>query len=106
MIVTGSNILNSLGGLFEGKRLRMRSNLMYPRIVYEPAILLNLFVRFSWILLIAPTEWFKLQNSTAIVYYIAISEMIRRSVWCLFRVENEMVNNIGQFRAVREVPLP
>lgn len=37
---------------------------------------------------------------------IALSEITRRGIWTLFRVENEHCTNVGRFRASRDVPLP
>ncbi|KAL8865215.1 MAG: hypothetical protein Q9198_009425 [Flavoplaca austrocitrina] len=37
---------------------------------------------------------------------ISLSEVGRRAMWTLFRVENEHCTNVGRFRASRDVPLP
>lgn len=92
-------------GLFDGSK-KLRATLIYPRYFYVPAIIFNLVVRFSWVLLISPLGWLKREEVPTLALVLAFLEMARRFVWCLFRVENEMVTNIGQFRAVREVPLP
>ena len=34
---------------------------------------------------------------------LAIMEVIRRFIWNFFRLENEHLNNAGQFRAVRDI---
>lgn len=41
-----------------------------------------------------------------VAFFIALSEVLRRGLWTLFRVENEHCNNVGRFRASRDVPLP
>jgi hypothetical protein len=74
--------------------------------VYIPAIILNILLRFSWVLLISPDQWLETDQFQGLIFGLAVLEMIRRFIWALFRVENEMVNNIGQFRVVREIPLP
>merc|ERR1711990_128481 len=33
-------------------------------------------------------------------------ETFRRIMWNCFRVENEQLHNVGQYRAIKEVPLP
>jgi heme exporter protein D len=37
---------------------------------------------------------------------LALCEIYRRFVWNIFRVENEFLNNVGQYRAIRDLPLP
>ncbi|KAJ3225987.1 hypothetical protein HK099_005812 [Clydaea vesicula] len=60
---------------------------------------------FSWVFLLSPNNW-GLVNSQLLVFILAFLELLRRFNWTLFRMENEMTNNIGNYRAVREVPLP
>ncbi len=36
---------------------------------------------------------------------LAILEVFRRFVWNFFRLENEHVNNVGEFRAVRDISI-
>lgn len=33
-------------------------------------------------------------------------EIFRRGIWNMFRMENEQINNIGRFRAIKEAPVP
>jgi hypothetical protein len=37
---------------------------------------------------------------------LAAVEIVRRAQWNIFRVENEQINNVGKFRAVKEIPIP
>ena len=48
----------------------------------------------------------ELQTSSLVAFLIGLSEVIRRGIWTLFRVENEHCNNVGRYRASRDVPLP
>lgn len=41
-----------------------------------------------------------------VLFLIAVIEIVRRFIWNIFRLENEHLNNCGQFRAVRDIPLP
>jgi hypothetical protein len=91
---------------FVGKPLAYRTPLLYPTWIYTPAVIFNIAVRFSWVFMIAPSVWLKVDELQGLVYAISFLEMLRRCSWCLFRLENEQVNNIGNFRVVREVPLP
>ncbi|PKC74323.1 EXS-domain-containing protein [Rhizophagus irregularis] len=70
--------------------------------IYYFAIVSDGLLRFSWTLqLIIPSKY-----AIATVFVIACGEMLRRWQWNFFRVENEHVNNCGQFRAIKEIPLP
>lgn len=61
-------------------------------------------LRFNWIFYVIYAK--ELQTSSMVAFFIALSEVLRRGLWTLFRVENEHCNNVGRFRASRDVPLP
>ncbi|MCJ1394113.1 hypothetical protein MMC18_006991 [Xylographa bjoerkii] len=72
--------------------------------VYYLAMILDPILRFNWIFYaIFPQE---LQHSAILSFAVGVSEICRRAVWTLFRVENEHCTNVGRFRASRDVPLP
>lgn len=72
--------------------------------MYYVAIVIDPILRFNWILyVILPRQ---LQQSALTSFFIALSEVCRRGMWSLFRVENEHCSNVGHFRASRDVPLP
>ncbi|KAJ3383151.1 hypothetical protein HDU92_004366 [Lobulomyces angularis] len=83
----------------------LREKLVYPAFTYYLAMIFNTLLRFSWVFLLSPNNW-GLVNSQLLVFILAFLELLRRFNWTLFRMENEMTNNIGNYRAVREVPLP
>jgi len=60
--------------------------------------------RFNWIFYMIYTR--ELQHSAILSFLVGFSEISRRGVWTLFRVENEHCTNVGRFRASRDVPLP
>ena len=66
----------------------------------------NFFLRVSWVFLVSVGTYSTSLDRRALVYLVAIGEIIRRFQWNFFRLENEHSNNCGQFRAVKEVPLP
>ncbi|GAA5989572.1 hypothetical protein JCM10908_000534 [Rhodotorula pacifica] len=69
--------------------------------VYYLAALLNVILRFSWVLYLAP------RPSTAVQgYIIALVEASRRIMWNTFRVEAEHIGNRDGYRVTRDVPLP
>ncbi|KAI3776965.1 hypothetical protein L1987_46758 [Smallanthus sonchifolius] len=45
-------------------------------------------------------------HANALIALVACLEIIRRGLWNFFRLENEHLNNVGKFRAVKSVPLP
>jgi hypothetical protein len=61
-------------------------------------------LRFNWIFYGIYTH--DLQHSTLVSFFIAFSEITRRGMWVLFRVENEHCSNVARFKASRDVPLP
>jgi hypothetical protein len=83
----------------------LRSTLGYKRKwMYYAAIVIDPILRFNWIFYaIFPIE---LQHSAVLSFLIAFSEVCRRGMWTLFRVENEHCTNVGLSRASRDVPLP
>ncbi|KAL8936802.1 MAG: hypothetical protein Q9211_004010 [Gyalolechia sp. 1 TL-2023] len=71
---------------------------------YYAAMVLDPLLRFNWIFYVIFTN--ELQHSALLSFMISLSEILRRGMWTLFRVENEHCTNVGRFRASRDVPLP
>jgi len=61
-------------------------------------------IRFNWIFYAIYTE--DLQHSTIVSFVVGLTEVCRRGMWMIFRVENEHCTNVGRFRASRDAPLP
>ncbi|KAG0017389.1 hypothetical protein BGZ81_010774 [Podila clonocystis] len=81
----------------------LRQELVYSRTwVYYLAIVLDLFGRFSWIVRFMPLNI----NVYILSFGLAFIEVLRRWQWNFFRLENEHLNNCGQFRAIKDIPLP
>ncbi|XP_020887661.1 phosphate transporter PHO1 [Arabidopsis lyrata subsp. lyrata] len=72
---------------------------------YYFSIALNLVLRVAWIETIMRFRVSPVQ-SHLLDFLLASLEVIRRGHWNFYRVENEHLNNVGQFRAVKTVPLP
>ncbi|PQE23849.1 EXS family protein [Rutstroemia sp. NJR-2017a BBW] len=71
---------------------------------YYAAMVIDPIFRFNWIFYsIYITD---LQHSSAASFFIGFSEVTRRGIWTLFRVENEHCSNVAHFKASRDVPLP
>ncbi|KZF20412.1 hypothetical protein L228DRAFT_27301 [Xylona heveae TC161] len=61
-------------------------------------------LRFNWVFYAIFSD--EVQHSATLSFFISLSEVFRRGMWALFRVENEHCTNVGRFRASRDVPLP
>ncbi|CAN8258371.1 unnamed protein product [Cochlearia groenlandica] len=73
--------------------------------IYYVSIALNLVLRVAWIETIVRFRVNPVQ-SHLLDFLLASLEVIRRGHWNFYRVENEHLNNVGKFRAVKTVPLP
>jgi len=71
---------------------------------YYLAMLIDPVLRSNWIFYAIYTQ--DLQHSTVVSFLVAFSEVSRRGIWTLFRVENEHCSNVARFKASRDVPLP
>lgn len=67
-------------------------------------MILDPILRFNWIFYAIFDK--ELQHSAILAFVVSLSEVCRRGLWTLFRVENEHCTNVGRFRASRDVPLP
>jgi hypothetical protein len=71
---------------------------------YYLATVLDPILRFNWIFYSIYTQ--DIQHSTLVSFLVGLSEVSRRGMWTLFRVENEHCSNVARFKAFRDVPLP
>jgi len=83
----------------------LRQTLGYKKVwMYYVAMVIDPILRFNWILY--AVIHLQLQHSGITSFFVSFSEVLRRGMWSLFRVENEHCSNVGHFRASRDVPLP
>uniref|UniRef100_H2YB42 SPX domain-containing protein n=1 Tax=Ciona savignyi TaxID=51511 RepID=H2YB42_CIOSA len=90
-----------------GENKFLREEIVYPyKALYYFAIFEDLVIRFSWIIRIALTQSFPsgVMNLAVGTTYTVL-EVLRRFVWNFFRLENEHLNNCGEFRAVRDISI-
>ncbi|PIN14304.1 putative small molecule transporter [Handroanthus impetiginosus] len=73
--------------------------------IYYGSIVLNFFLRVAWLETVMRFN-FGMFESRLIDFSLASLEVIRRGHWNYYRLENEHLNNVGEFRAVKAVPLP
>ena len=71
---------------------------------YYMAMVIDPIIRFNWVLYAIFAH--NTQHSTLVSFFVSFSEVCRRGMWVIFRVENEHCTNVGRFRASRDVPLP
>ncbi|KAF2841148.1 EXS-domain-containing protein [Patellaria atrata CBS 101060] len=83
----------------------LRETLGYKRVWwYYAAMIIDPILRFNWIFYAIYAR--DLQHSALLSFLVSLSEVFRRGMWSLFRIENEHCTNVGRFRASRDVPLP
>lgn len=90
----------------EAKHRWLRKTLAYRDHIwwYYGAMLVDPLLRFNWMFyIIVPLGS---QHSTIVSFLIALSEVFRRGIWTLLRVENEHCSNIRNEKASKDFPLP
>uniref|UniRef100_A0A3Q2DIJ6 Xenotropic and polytropic retrovirus receptor 1 homolog n=1 Tax=Cyprinodon variegatus TaxID=28743 RepID=A0A3Q2DIJ6_CYPVA len=95
-------------GLFDrgaGENTFLREEIVYPhKAYYYCAIVEDVILRFAWTIQISLSTMTKTHSIGDIVATVlAPLEVFRRFVWNFFRLENEHLNNCGEFRAVRDI---
>ncbi|KAI0287536.1 EXS family-domain-containing protein [Russula brevipes] len=82
----------------------LREELLYSSHVpfYYLAIITNVLIRFIWVIHI-PTRG---PSAALRTWIAALFEVLRRFQWNVYRLENEHLGNMDQYRITREVPLP
>ncbi|KAG1361513.1 phosphate transporter PHO1-2 [Cocos nucifera] len=73
--------------------------------IYYASIALNFVLRIAWVESVMRLNLGQLENRL-VDFLLASAEIIRRGHWNFYRLENEHLNNVGKFRAVKTVPLP
>lgn len=77
------------------KKFLLRSSLMYPHPgIYYICIVLNLALRFIWVLSLAPMTYLGVLVGAKLSLFMGSMEIIRRSIWGAFRVEWEHVKSV------------
>ncbi|MBE7180327.1 MAG: hypothetical protein INR71_03800 [Terriglobus roseus] len=83
----------------------LRRTLGYKQVwLYYLALAVDPILRFNWIFYAIFAD--DVQHSALLSFFVSLSEVGRRGLWMLLRVENEHCTNVGRFRASRDVPLP
>lgn len=89
-----------------GENRFLREEVVYAyKAYYYFAIVEDSILRFVWTLHVSLGEGILFQQREALTTILASFEVFRRFVWNFFRLENEHLNNCGQFRAVRDISI-
>ncbi|KOM45923.1 hypothetical protein LR48_Vigan06g122900 [Vigna angularis] len=84
----------------------LRDKLILPhRSIYFIAMVVDVVLRISWMQLVFEMNWSPLRKVT-IITVTSCLEIVRRGIWNFFRLENEHLNNVGNYRAFKSVPHP
>lgn len=84
----------------------LRDQLMLKnRSIYFLSIAINVLLRVSWLQSVIHYH-FGASNHELTEFLFAVLEVFRRGHWNFYRLENEHLNNVGKYRAVKTVPLP
>jgi hypothetical protein len=87
------------------KKRFLRDTRAYKKVwYYYTAMVIDVILRWNWVFYIAYTH--DVQHNSIASFLVAFSEVSRRGMWTLFRVENEHCANVTRFKASRDVPLP
>ncbi|CAN4091090.1 unnamed protein product [Withania somnifera] len=73
--------------------------------IYYASMALNLVLRVAWVETVMHFN-VGLFESRLLDFFLASLEVIRRGHWNFYRLEHEHLSNVGEFRAVKAVPLP
>jgi len=74
----------------------LRRKLLFLPTTYYAAMLINLCLRFSWILSLAPF-FHEAHHETRLVPLLAVLELFRRFLWGIFRAEQEHTSKLTGF---------
>ncbi|KAG1675114.1 Xenotropic and polytropic retrovirus receptor 1 [Nymphon striatum] len=86
-----------------GENLLLRAEIVYrSKAYYYFAVIEDFLLRFGWTFSVCLTEMGVIHGEI-ILTVLAPLEVIRRFIWNFFRLENEHLNNCGNFRAVRDI---
>ena len=88
-------------GQFSSYNCTLRDKIVCPKKFYYFSIIFNLIFRFNWILLLISCSP-KYQDYITLGF--SSSEVIRRVIWCIIRIENEAINNPEDYREILVIP--
>lgn len=89
-----------------GENKYLREVIVYSsKNYYYFAIVQNFIIRFIWLVRLYDMDLKGETYKDVVVTFLGFLEVFRRFIWNFFRLENEHLNNCGQFRAVRDISI-
>jgi len=90
-----------------GENKFLRDQIVYPsKFYYYAAIVENVLFRYIWIINVFMQFRTRFAEYADVIGFIfGLIEIFRRFIWNYFRLENEHLNNCGEFRAVRDISI-
>eukprot|EP00039_Didymoeca_costata_P005157 m.78966 g.78966 ORF g.78966 m.78966 type:complete len:650 (+) comp12697_c0_seq4:469-2418(+) len=92
-------------GILRSCKQPLREKLLYSRWFYFFAAVTDFILRLGWVGSLSSQLVYDL-NTFQYGIVIGILEMLRRFMWNFLRLENEHLNNCGQFRVSADIDLP
>lgn len=88
-----------------GENKLLRDQIVYPsKFYYYAAVVQNILFRYIWIVnVFMQFRTRSAEYADVIGFIFGLIEIFRRFIWNYFRLENEHLNNCGEFRAVRDI---
>jgi len=95
------------GFLQEGPNFPLREKLSYKnKIFYYFCMIINLFLRFLWVLTVSPEIVLRFIRPEFFFFIISFLEVFRRGMWNFIRVELKHIEICKEFRVTMDVELP
>jgi len=90
-----------------GENKFLRDQIVYPsKFYYYAAIVENILFRYIWVInVFLQFRTRSAEYADVIGFIFGLIEIFRRFIWNYFRLENEHLNNCGEFRAVRDISI-
>ena len=86
----------------------LRRRLMFPTFWYYFAIIIDLILRFAWTFTLIPVGRGTPLSANVMLYVtpcLASAEILRRTMWACFRLENEHLTKTKQYSKLEFIPL-
>jgi len=93
-------------GSHESTQKKRGRNLLFPRWSYWCAIVFDVVARSTWVLSLLPITMLtnNISAREGFKTVMMFVEILRRSIWAIFRIEHEQVSNASGYRALLWVP--
>ena len=95
------------GFLQHGANYPLREKLSYKnKMFYYFCIIINLFLRFMWVLTVSPDIVYRFIRPEFFLFLIYTMEVVRRGMWNFIRVELKHIEICREFKVTLDVELP